>query len=267
MDAVLDRDLPRRPDDDPAGHLRRRRSRWRDRAAPVCPHYLAAARKPLSDLYIALRPLGGRRLHHRLSRLVRGAGVVERGAGDARLSLCLRPRRPGARDRRGAVGPAARDPDRRRVDAPAADEHGAAVSLAAAFAGSVRRVVVEAGAAMLALFLLLWSLLPIYNMFLIALDPEEGEIEFDGNLWPPQPSLAAFRAVVMQEARYLEDFWHQFGNSLFTGLATMLLTLLIGSLASFAAGRMRLGKGALFTNAALLTYVIPASFLIVPYFR
>ena len=132
---------------------------------------------------------------------------------------------------------------------------------------SARRVAVEAGSAMLALFLLLWSLLPIYNMFLIALDPEEGEIEFDGNLWPPHPSLGAFRAVVMQEARYLEDFWHQFGNSLFVGLATMLLTLLIGSLASFAASRMRLGKGALFTNAALLTYAIPASFLVVPYFR
>ncbi len=120
---------------------------------------------------------------------------------------------------------------------------------------------------MLAVVLLIWSLLPVYNMFLIALDPEEGEIEFDGNLWVPRPSLAAFRAVLMQEARYLEDFWHQFANSLFTGLATMLLTLLIGSLASFAAGRLRLGKGAVFTNTALLTYVIPASFLIVPYFR
>ena len=45
----------------------------------------------------------------------------------------------------------------------------------------------------------------------------------------------------------------------------MLLTVLIGSLASFAVGRMRLSKGALLTNAALLTYAIPASFLIVPF--
>jgi multiple sugar transport system permease protein len=147
------------------------------------------------------------------------------------------------------------------------------VNIATAFAGSarrrdrLRRIATEAGSAVLAVVLLIWSLLPIYNMFLIALDPEEGEIEFDGNLWVPHPSLAAFRAVVMQEARYLEDFWRQFGNSLFIGLATMLLTLLVGSLASFASGRMRLGKGAFFTNAALLTYAIPASFLIVPYFR
>ncbi len=47
----------------------------------------------------------------------------------------------------------------------------------------------------------------------------------------------------------------------------MVFTVLIGSLASFSVGRMRLSKGPLLTNAALLTYAIPASFLIVPYFR
>ena len=47
----------------------------------------------------------------------------------------------------------------------------------------------------------------------------------------------------------------------------MVLTLLIGSLASFAVSRMRLSKGSLLTNAALLTYAIPASFLIAPYYR
>jgi len=131
----------------------------------------------------------------------------------------------------------------------------------------LRRSLTEAGSAMLAIVLVIWSLAPVYNMFLIALDPEEGEIEFDGNLWAPEPSLEGFRAVVTQEARYLEDFWHQFGNSLFIGVLSMLLTVVIGSLASFAVSRMRLSKGSLLTNAALLTYVIPASFLIVPYFR
>lgn len=147
------------------------------------------------------------------------------------------------------------------------------MSVAAVFGGParrryrLRRAFAEAGSIMLAVFLLIWTLLPVYNMFLIALDPEEGEIEFDGNLWPPQPSLEGFRAVVTQQARYLEDFWHQFGNSLLIGLSTMVLTVLIGSLASFAVSRLRLGKASLLTNAALLTYVIPASFVIVPYFR
>ena len=130
----------------------------------------------------------------------------------------------------------------------------------------LRRLVTEAGSVMLGVVLLIWSLAPVYNMLMIALDPEEGEIEFDGNIWPPEPSLEGFRAVVTQEARYLEDFWHQFGNSLYIGLLTMVLTVLIGSLASFAVSRLRLGKASLLTNAALLTYAIPASFLIVPYY-
>lgn len=131
----------------------------------------------------------------------------------------------------------------------------------------LRRRLTEAGSVVLGIVLLIWSLLPIYQIFLIALDPEEGEIEFSGNIWPPEISLDGFREVVMQEARYLEDFWLRFGNSLFIGLLTMLLTVLIASLASFAVSRMRLSKGALLTNAALLTYAVPASFLIVPFYR
>src|SRR5580693_51108 len=87
------------------------------------------------------------------------------------------------------------------------------------------------------------------------------------NLWPSEPLLVGFRDVVTQEARYLEDFWHQFATSLYIGLLTMVLTVLIGSLASFAVSRLRLSKSSLLTNAALLTYAIPASFLIIPYYR
>jgi multiple sugar transport system permease protein len=131
----------------------------------------------------------------------------------------------------------------------------------------LRRALTEAGSVMLGIVLLMWSLMPVYEMFLIALDPEEGEIEFSGNIWTPKPSLDGFRDVVTQEARYLEDFWHQFGMSFYIGLFTMVLTVLIGSLASFAVSRLRLSRGPLLTNTALLTYAIPASFLIVPYYR
>ena len=84
----------------------------------------------------------------------------------------------------------------------------------------LRQRLIETGSVVLVIAILIWSLAPVYNMFLIALDPEEGEIEFAGNLWPPEPSLESFRAVITQEARYLETFWHQFGNSLFIGLLT-----------------------------------------------
>jgi multiple sugar transport system permease protein len=131
----------------------------------------------------------------------------------------------------------------------------------------LRRVLTEAGSALLGVVLLIWSLLPVYNMFLIALDPEEGEVEFTGNLWTPEPSLQSFVEVVTQDARYLETFWQMFGNSVIIGAATTVLTVAIGSLASFAVSHLRFGKGRLLINTALLSYAIPASFLIVPYYR
>jgi multiple sugar transport system permease protein len=131
----------------------------------------------------------------------------------------------------------------------------------------LRRVLTEGGSVVLGVVLLIWSLTPVYNMLLIALDPEEGEVEFSGNIWPPEISLDSFRVVLMQDDWYLEHFWRQFGNSLYIGLLTMVLTVLIGSLASFAVGRMRLSNGPLLTNAALLTYAVPATFLIFPFYR
>lgn len=129
----------------------------------------------------------------------------------------------------------------------------------------LRQVVTEAASVILGVVLLIWSLVPVYNMLLIALDPEDGEIEFEGIIWPSSPTLKSFHAVLTQGYWLLEDFWHQFGNSFVIGLMAMFLTVLIGSLASFALGRMRLSKGWLLANAPLLTYAVPASFLVIPF--
>jgi len=130
----------------------------------------------------------------------------------------------------------------------------------------LRRILTEASSATLCVVLVIWSLTPVYNMVVIALDPE-GETEFSGRIWPPDASLESFRMIWTEGYWYLEHIWHQFGNSLYIGLLTMLLTMLIGSLASFAVDRMRFAKGWLLTDAALLTYAVPASFLAIPFSR
>jgi multiple sugar transport system permease protein len=131
----------------------------------------------------------------------------------------------------------------------------------------LRRALGEAGSIGLGLVLLIWSLMPVYNMLLVALDPEEGETEFAGLIWPPEPSLESFRVVLVGGYWFIEQFWHKFGNSLYIGLTTMILTLVIGSLASFALGRTRLAKVRYLASAPLLTYAIPASFLVIPFYR
>jgi multiple sugar transport system permease protein len=131
----------------------------------------------------------------------------------------------------------------------------------------MRQILVELGSVALGAVLLIWSLLPVYNMLLIALDPDEGETEFAWLIWPPEPSLNSFWGVVTQDYWYLENFWQQFGNSFYVGLLTMVLTVLIASLASFAVGRMRLVRARLLTKIALLTYIVPASLLAIPFMR
>ena len=129
----------------------------------------------------------------------------------------------------------------------------------------LRRNLTEAAALAFGLVLVVWTLTPIYNMVAVSLEPH-GDV-FTNNIWPAEPSLESFWIVVSEGYWYLEYFWHQFGNSLYVGGATVFLTLAIGSLASFAIGRMRIRHGWLVSDAALLTYVIPASFLAIPFYR
>ncbi|HEY2871161.1 MAG TPA: hypothetical protein VGJ56_04555, partial [Reyranella sp.] len=127
----------------------------------------------------------------------------------------------------------------------------------------LRRRLGAAGALAVGFVLLIWSLLPTYNMLLIALDAE-GDTEYASIIWPADPTLDSFRVVMAGDYWYLEHFWHKFANSLFIALATMVLTVLIGSLASFALGRMRLARGWLLGNFPVVTYAVPASFLVIP---
>jgi multiple sugar transport system permease protein len=129
----------------------------------------------------------------------------------------------------------------------------------------LRWYLVEGASLALALVLVIWSVTPIYNMVMVALE-KHGDV-FSSHIWPAHPSLESFWIVVTQGYWYLENFWHQFGNSVYMGAMTVLFTLLIGSLTSFAIGRMRIRQGWVLTNAALLTYVIPASFLAIPFYR
>ena len=129
----------------------------------------------------------------------------------------------------------------------------------------LRRMLTGAMAAVLGMAVMVWTLLPVYNILLIALS-EDGD-EFSGSVWPSNPSFEGFQMIWSGDFWYLEDFWHQFGNSIRIGLATMMLTVVVGSLASFAIGRMRLRKAWLLGNVSLITYAIPSSFLAIPFTR
>jgi multiple sugar transport system permease protein len=129
----------------------------------------------------------------------------------------------------------------------------------------IRRYLALAGTTVLSFVLVVWTLLPIYNMILVSLEPE-GDV-FTDHIWPRLASFESFWGVLTQGHWYLEHFWRQFANSIYLGAWVTFLTLAIGTLTAFSIGRMRIRHGWLVSNAALMTYVIPASFLAIPFYR
>jgi len=130
---------------------------------------------------------------------------------------------------------------------------------------SLREAGTEARLLLIGIPVLIWTLIPIYHMFLFAISPKQDA--FAGKLWPDHPTLNNFRIVFNQQHYFLRDFWAQFGNSVVIAVAVGALTLVIATSAAFAISRLRVRGGRTVMNLALFTYFIPAAFLAVPMYR
>ena len=65
--------------------------------------------------------------------------------------------------------------------------------------------------------MLIWTLLPIYHIFLFAISSKDEA--FGGKLWPEHPTLRNFAIVFNQENYFLNHFWLQLWNSLLIAVA------------------------------------------------
>ena len=129
----------------------------------------------------------------------------------------------------------------------------------------MRRYLDDARLMLFAIPILIWTLLPIYNLFVLSISNEK-EI-LSGHLWPIEPTTQNFRFALTQQHYYLRDFWQQMWNSFFIAVSTGLLTLMIATSAAFAISRLKLAGGHHVMTLALATYLIPAAFLAVPMYK
>jgi multiple sugar transport system permease protein len=118
---------------------------------------------------------------------------------------------------------------------------------------------------LVALPVLVWTLLPIYHIFLFGISAKD--TGFSGALWPGKPTLNNFDIVFGQKHFYLHHFWSQIWNSFWIAVSVGLLTLVIATSAAFAISRLKVKGGRLVMNLALFTYFIPAAFLAVPMYK
>ena len=121
-----------------------------------------------------------------------------------------------------------------------------------------------AGVAILSVVLIIWTMLPLYNMVRVSLQDKDDV--FSSSVFPTSWSLGSFTTALHESYWLLANFWHQMGTSLYIGVIVALLTLAIGTLTSFTITRMRIKQAWMLTNAALLTYMIPMSFLAIPFY-
>jgi len=130
---------------------------------------------------------------------------------------------------------------------------------------SLRQVTAEAKLLLIGIPVLIWTLLPIYHLFLFSISPKESA--FAGKLWPDHPTLNNFSIVFAQQNYYLHHFWQQLWNSLVIAVAAGAITLFVATAAAFAISRLKVKGGRLMMNLALFTYFIPAAFLAVPMYK
>ncbi len=127
------------------------------------------------------------------------------------------------------------------------------------------KVSLEARLLLIGIPVFLWTMIPIYHLFLFAISSKDSATS--GRLWPKQPTLQNFSIVLEQKHFYLNHFWQQLGNSLLIALAVGAITLFVATTAAFAISRLKVQGGRSVMNLALFTYFIPAAFLAVPMYK
>jgi multiple sugar transport system permease protein len=129
----------------------------------------------------------------------------------------------------------------------------------------LKSVITEAQLLLVGIPLFLWTIIPVYHMFLFAIS--ERDKATSGRLWPENPTLQNFTIVFKKQHFYLDHFWSQLGNSLFIAITVAALTLFIATAAAFSISRLKVRGGRTVMNLALFTYFIPAAFLAVPMYK
>jgi multiple sugar transport system permease protein len=131
--------------------------------------------------------------------------------------------------------------------------------------GSSRALVLGAARAAVLAIVTVWTLFPIYYMLTLSFTPTT-EL-FRPEYWVKNPTLESYRFIALQESVFVKFFWRWMGNSVLVAAITMVGVLIVAALGSFALGRIRFGLGRMISGMALFTYIIPASFLSIPFFK
>jgi multiple sugar transport system permease protein len=118
---------------------------------------------------------------------------------------------------------------------------------------------------LLAAVILAWTLFPIYYMVLLSFTPTNDL--FRPGLYVEHPTVRNYLYTMGQDNPFVRYFWRQLTNSFVVAVWAMVVVAAIAALGSFAMARINFRFRRWVSALTLFTYVIPSSFLSIPFFR
>ncbi|OLB97719.1 MAG: hypothetical protein AUH30_09690 [Candidatus Rokubacteria bacterium 13_1_40CM_68_15] len=116
-----------------------------------------------------------------------------------------------------------------------------------------------------AVVILVWTFFPVYYMVLLSFTPTNDL--FQPGLYVEHPTLRNYVYTMGQDNPFVRYFWTQLGTSLIVSVWTMVGVGAVAALGSFAMARMKFRFRGYVSGMTLFTYVIPSSFLAIPFFK
>ena len=123
----------------------------------------------------------------------------------------------------------------------------------------------QIGLSIVAVVMLAWTLFPVYYMLLLSFTPTNDL--FRPGLYVEHPTVRNYVYTTAQDNPFVRYFWRQLGNSLVVALWAMAVVAAVAALGSFAMARINFRFRRFVSGLTLFTYVIPSSFLSIPFFR
>lgn len=129
----------------------------------------------------------------------------------------------------------------------------------------MKRALARAALALLTVLILVWTLFPVYYMVLLSITPTNDL--FSPGFYVSHPTLRSYVYTMGQDNPFVRYFWQQFATSLVVALWTMVAVAAVAALGSFAMARLNFRFRRPVSGLTLFTYVIPSSFLAIPFFK
>ena len=117
------------------------------------------------------------------------------------------------------------------------------------------------------LFILLWTLVPLYWALNISLQTDGQASSKPSNYFPPTPSLNNFVTLLAGDSDLAQSIRQSTGNIFIECASATIITVILATLAAYAFARMRFRGRTVLFYGVLATMAFPAYTTLIPLYR